>query len=82
MDTLTRWEQEAIGAAWKAHQGLLRGESPALCWTAALLCERYARACAEQAIAEVSPAWARVWRVYHEAALTWVQWAGVRKLGQ
>lgn len=72
--TLWRWEDEALGACHAAGRALLlRGENRRpLAFVAGVLCERYARACADRAAAEVSPAWAGVWRAWHEAAIEWL----------
>jgi hypothetical protein len=80
--TLNQMEDEALGACHVASRALLlnpcaRPQAVA----AALLCERYARACADRAIEELSPAWASVYRVWHEAALDWLIIARVRDSG-
>lgn len=80
---LKRYEDEALGACHKAAQNsLLGGEFVSVyCVQAAVFCERYARAIAERAIEEMSPAWASVWRVWHEAAIEWMTLANVRDSG-
>lgn len=71
--TLNRYEDEALGAAHAASKMLWlgRGSNPHSL-RAAVFCERYARACADRAIAENSPGWSVMYRIWHTAALDWL----------
>ena len=81
---LQRWEDEALGACHAANRAILLHACDARmrAMTAGVLCERYARGCADRAIEETSPAWAVRYHHWHEAAVDWLQIATVNNYRQ